>query len=157
VVRPTIPASIKPKESAMKKLYTAHAISIGGRAGHVETDDKRVSFDLTPSQSTTGTNPEQLFACGYAACFGSAIDAVAKKQYVETGDVTVKIDVDLNQDDDNGYFLAVTLDVTLAKLDKAQAEKLVQAAHQVCPYSKATRGNVEVTLKASGEPLPKAA
>ncbi len=141
----------------MKKLYTAHAASKGGRSGHVETDDKRLSFDLTPSTSATGTNPEQLFACGYSACFGSALDAVAKKQGVDASDATVKIDVDLNQDDKGGYFLAATLNVSLPSLDKAAAEKLVQAAHQVCPYSKATRGNIEVTLKANDQVLAKAA
>ena len=141
----------------MKNLYTAHAISTGGRSGHVETDDKRLAFDLTPSTSATGTNPEQLFACGYAACFGSAIDAVAKKQKLDTGTITVKVDVDLNQDDQGGYFLAATLNISAPSLDKAAAQSLIEAAHQVCPYSKATRGNIEVTLKVDGEALPKAA
>jgi len=141
----------------MKNLYTAHATSTGGRGGHVESDDKRVAFDLTPSASKTGTNPEQLFACGYAACFGSAIDAIAKKHNIVTGQVSVKIDVDLNQDDDGGYFLAAAINVSAPSLDKEAAERLVASAHKVCPYSKATRGNIEVTLKANDQPLAKAA
>ena len=140
-----------------KTLYTAHATSVGGRGGHVETDDKRVAFDLTPSNSKTGTNPEQLFACGYAACFGSALDAVAKKQNLQTGEITVQIDVALNQNDEGGFFLAATLNVSAPSLDKAAAEKLVATAHTVCPYSKATRGNIDVTLKVNDQLLPKAA
>lgn len=141
----------------MKNLYTAKAISTGGRSGHVETDDKRLAFDLTPSTSATGTNPEQLFACGYSACFGSAIDAVAKKKNIITGEVKVEASVALNQDDQGGYFLAATLNVSLHALDRGAAEQLVQAAHQVCPYSKATRGNIEVTLKVDDQPLSQAA
>jgi len=141
----------------MKKLYTAKATSKGGRGGHVETDDKRVVFDLTPFTSTTGTNPEQLFAAGYSACFGSAIDAVAKKEAIDVKDVAVTVSVDINQDEQGGYFLAATIDVALPTLAPAEAERLVQKAHQVCPYSKATRGNIEVTLKASGKELNKAA
>jgi len=141
----------------MKNLYTAKANSVGGRAGHVETDDKRLSFDLTPSNSKTGTNPEQLFACGYAACFGSALDAVAKKKGVQTGQASVQIDVELNQDDSGGYSLAATINVSLPNLDKAQAEQFVNDAHQICPYSKATRGNIPVTLKVDGAELAKAA
>jgi len=140
----------------MKTLYTAHATSIGGRKGHVETDDKRLSFDLTPSDSKTGTNPEQLFACGYAACFGSALDAVAKKQNLQTGQMTVAVAIDLNQDD-SGFFLGATLNVTIPSLDKGQAESLVHAAHALCPYSRATRGNIDVQLKVNDQPLSKAA
>jgi len=141
----------------MKKLYTATATSIGGRAGHVETDDKRLAFDLTPSESTTGTNPEQLFACGYSACFGSAVEAIAKKENITPGEVKVEISVDLNQDDKGGFFLAAIIRVTLDSLDAAAAERLVQKAHEVCPYSKATRGNIEVTLEVNGNALAKAA
>jgi len=141
----------------MKNLYTARATSTGGRSGHVETDDKRLAFDLTPSDSKTGTNPEQLFACGYAACFGSALDAVAKKRGFDTGKATVQVEVALNQDDKGGYFLAATLNVSAPHLTKVEAEELVQAAHHVCPYSKATRGNIEVTLKVNDQPLKQAA
>lgn len=141
----------------MKNLYTANAISKGGRAGHVETDDQRIALDLTPAYSATGTNPEQLFACGYAACFGSAIDAVAKKENIETGEVEVAVKIDLNQDEKGGYFLAATLNVSLPVLSKEEAERIVSKAHQVCPYSKATRGNIDVKLKVNDQPIAQAA
>lgn len=141
----------------MKKIYTAKATSIGGRKGHVETDDKRLSFDLTQSNSNTGTNPEQLFACGYCACFGSALEATAKKLNVDIIDAQVSIEVSLNQDDKSEFFLSVAIHVTLPSLDKTKAEKLVNDAHQICPYSKATRGNIDVTLKVNNQELSQAA
>lgn len=141
----------------MKNLYTAKATSKGGRGGHVETDDKRVAFDLTPFTSTTGTNPEQLFACGYAACFGSALDAVAKAEKLELGEATVSITVKLNMDDKGGYFLAAEIDVSLPELAQEEAQRIVSKAHHVCPYSKATRGNIDVKLSANSQPLAQAA
>lgn len=137
----------------MKNLYTAKAISTGGRTGHVETDDQRIAFDLTKFYSATGTNPEQLFACGYAACFGGALDMIAKKEKLEVGEVTVNIQIDLNEDDKGGYLLAATLDVELPMLSQADAERLVNKTHHVCPYSKATRGNIQVKLKANGQEI----
>lgn len=139
-----------------KNLYTAHAVSKGGRSGHVETDDKRLSFDLTPSDSKTGTNPEQLFACGYSACFGSAVDAVMKDMGLNAKGVSVAISIDLKQDD-KGYFLGAVIDVTIPDTDEVLAQQIVQKAHQKCPYSKATRGNIDVELKVSGKPVAKAA
>lgn len=135
-----------------KTLYTAKATSKGGRGGHVETDDKRLSFDLTPFTSTTGTNPEQLFASGWSACFGSALDAVAKKDGIALNDASVTVEATISQDDHGGYFLSAVIDVKLS-LDQAQATQLVQKAHHVCPYSKATRGNIDVQLKANGEAI----
>ena len=141
----------------MKTLYTAHANAKGGREGRAETDDKQVSVNFAaPGSGKTGTNPEQLFACGYAACFGSAVAHVAKLQKLEVGEVDVHADVNLNQDD-KGYFLSVELSVSLPTLDAKAAEKLVQDAHGVCPYSKAIRGNIEVKLKANGTDLKLAA
>jgi osmotically inducible protein OsmC len=141
----------------MKTLFTAHATSTGGRAGHVATDNGTLAFDLVAQNSDKkGTNPEELFACGYAACFGSALDAVAKSQKVETGTITVKSAVELNQEG-SGYFLGVTLNVHLEKLSGDAANKLVEAAHQVCPYSKATRGNIDVKLQVNEQPIAKAA
>lgn len=137
----------------MKTLYTASASASSGRDGHVATDDNRLSFDLSrPGQEGSGTNPEQLFACGYAACFGSAVAHVAKQEEVETGKVKVNTEVNLNQGD-KGFFLSVTLDVSLPEVDEATAGKLVKTAHTVCPYSKAITGNVDVTLKVNGKPL----
>lgn len=142
----------------MKDLYTANATCKGGRGGHVETDDKRVVFDLTPFTSTTGTNPEQLFACGYAACFGSAIDAIAKAEKIEVGEVTVHSTVTIHQDDNNsGYGLSVILDVSLPTVERSEAHRIVSKAHHVCPYSQATRGNIEVVLKVEGIALAQAA
>jgi len=136
----------------MKTLYTAHATAIAGRAGHAETDDKKISVDMSPPGSNgPGTNPEQLFACGYGACFGSAVMAVAKKKQVTVGEVKIQVDVNLNQDDDGGYFLSATLNATIGGVDDATAKDLVETAHHVCPYSKATRGNIEVTLNANGQ------
>lgn len=137
----------------MKNLYTTRATSKGGRKGHVESDDQRVAFDLTPAYSATGSNPEQLFACGYAACFGSAIEAVAKKDGNEIGGVEVTVQIDLNEDEKGGYFLAAAIDVSLPMLEKAEGEALVNKAHQVCPYSKATRGNIEVKLQVNGQAI----
>lgn len=142
----------------MKTLYTAHATAKGGREGRAETDDKQLAVHLaTPGGGKTGTNPEQLFACGYAACFGSAVQHVAKQRKVEVGLIEVHADVNLNQDNNNGYFLAVELNVAVAGVDSKTAEKLVQDAHNTCPYSKALRGNVEVRLKANGNDLRLAA
>lgn len=141
----------------MKTLYTAHATATGGRDGRAETDDKKVSLKISrPGSSGEGTNPEQLFAIGWGACFGSAVQFVAQQQKLDTGEVAVQADVNLNQDD-NGFFLSATLNVTVPNLDQAAAQKLVEAAHQVCPYSKATRGNIQVTLNANGAAVQKAA
>lgn len=135
----------------MKNLYTAHATATNGRDGKTETDDKRVSVKLSrPGSSGEGSNPEQLFAMGYAACFGSAVQYVAQLQKLNTGDVSVTADVGLNQDED-GFFLNVVLNVSTPNLDAATAQALVEKAHTVCPYSKATRGNIEVVLQANGQ------
>lgn len=142
----------------MKTLYTAHATTIAGREGHTETDDKKISLDLSPpGGNKPGSNPEQLFACGYSACFGSAIDAVAKRDKASVGEVKVQADVSLNVGDDGGYFLTVALNATLAGVDDAAAKQLVEKAHQICPYSKATRGNIEVVVKANGQSISKVA
>lgn len=142
----------------MKNLYTAHATTIGGRNGHSETNDKQLVLNLsTPGGNKPGTNPEQLFAAGYSACFGSAIEAVAKMQKTIVSEIKVEAEVSLNQDDKGGYFIAAVLNVTLAGVDDATAHKLVESAHQICPYSKATRGNIDVKLKVNDQPLAQAA
>lgn len=142
----------------MKTLYTAHATAIGGREGHAETDDKKLSVDFSsPVSGKPGTNPEQLFACGWGACFGGALAVVARMQKIDIGTPNIKVDVSLNQDDKGGYVLGGALNVSLPALDHATADKLVQAAHQVCPYSKLTHGKIEVTLRVNGQPLAKAA
>ena len=144
----------------MKTLFTAHSVAKGGRNGQSQTTDGKLSFNLSmpggPKKEGVTTNPEELFACGYAACFGSALEYVAGLQKVNAAGAEVKADVSLNQGD-TGFSLSVTLDVTLPELDAATAEKLVATAHTVCPYSKATKGNIEVTLKANSTPVAKAA
>jgi len=145
-----------------KNLYTAHATAIGGREGHAETDDKKVSVDFaTPGSGKAGTNPEQLFACGYGACFGGALAHVARLQKIDIGTPNIKVDVSLNQGDDGQgnltFSISAVLDVQLPALDAAAAEKLVATAHTVCPYSKATKGNIDVQLRVNSRPLSKAA
>lgn len=143
----------------MKTLYTAHATTLSGRAGHTETDDGKIRLDLTPPGGNgTGSNPEQLFACGYGACFGGAVEAVAKKEGVKlTAPVKVAATVSLHQDEENGFSISAQLDVTLEGVDTETARRIVEKAHHVCPYSKATRGNIEVALTANAEPVAKTA
>ena len=141
-----------------KTLYTAEAHVTGGRAeGHGKTSDGALEVDLRlPAElggQGGGTNPEQLFAVGYAACFEGAIGAVARRQKLEAGDVSIASKVSLHPNANRGFDLSVQLDVTLPSLDGDQAVELVKAAHQVCPYSNATRGNVPVTLTANGQPV----
>ncbi|MBN8543375.1 MAG: organic hydroperoxide resistance protein [Alphaproteobacteria bacterium] len=140
----------------MKKLYTAHATTTGGRDGLSKSDDGLINLKLARPGSGVGSNPEQLFAAGYSACFGSAVQYVAQLQKIETGEVSVTADVSLHQGDD-GFSISVVLNVSLPKLDAQAAQALVEKAHTVCPYSKATRGNIEVTLNANGQAVAKAA
>ncbi len=137
----------------MPVLYTAHVNVTGGREGKAESDDKKLSVTLSrPAPGGTGTNPEQLFAAGYAACFASAIAFVAGQKKMETGAINVQSEVTLNQND-GGFYLEAVLNFLLPSLDRETAEALVAEAHTVCPYSKATRGNVTVTLKVNGNPI----
>lgn len=132
----------------MKTLYTAHATTVAGRAGHTATDDKKIDLELSPPGSNgAGSNPEQLFACGYSACFGSAVDAVAKKEKADVKKVSIHADVSLHQDEEKGFFISVILDAELEGVDDATARHIVEKAHHVCPYSKATRGNIDVELR----------
>ena len=144
----------------MTVLFTAHATATSGRAGHTETDNKKISLDLSPPGGNgAGSNPEELFACGYGACFGGAVEAVAKQQGAKlSGPVVVKADVALNKDDAKGFYISVVLNATLPGVETVEAQKIVQEAHEkVCPYSKATRGNVDVTLQVDGQELKQAA
>lgn len=137
-----------------KALYTAHATSTGGRTGSTETSDGKIKLQLsTPKElggdSGPGTNPEQLFAAGYSACFIGAMKAVAaKKQIKLPGEVSIKADVSVGpMSGKSGAFgIAVAMAVSVPGMDRAEAEALVKAAHEVCPYSNATRGNIEVAF-----------
>ncbi len=130
-----------------KVLYTARAHTTGGRDGASRTDDGRLDVTLsTPGTSGTGTNPEQLFAAGYSACFIGAIKAVAGKQKISLPqDLSIDAEVDLGTIP-NAYGIAARLKVSLPGMDRAAAQALVDAAHQVCPYSNATRGNIDVQI-----------
>jgi osmotically inducible protein OsmC len=140
-------------------IYTAEAQVSGGRAeGHGRTSDGALEVDLRlPTEmggSGGGTNPEQLFAVGYAACFEGALGVVARRAKAETGDVSIDSKVSLSPDGKGGFVLGVELDVTLPGIsDSETAKELVHGAHAVCPYSNATRGNIEVALTANGEPV----
>jgi osmotically inducible protein OsmC len=140
-------------------LYTAKAHVTGGRAeGHGQTSDGQldVHLRLPPEMGGPGggTNPEELFAVGYAACFEGALGVVGRRAKAETGDAQIESAVSLSPNGQGGFQLSVALDVTLPSVsDGAEAIELVRAAHEVCPYSNATRGNIEVALTANGQPL----
>lgn len=140
-------------------LYTALAHVTGGRAeGHGRTSDGALEVDLRlPTEmggSGGGTNPEQLFAIGYAACFESAMGVAARRRRQEIADIAIDAKVMLLPTDERGFKLAVVLDVSLPSVpDPHEAMELVRAAHRVCPYSNATRGNVDVSLTANGRRL----
>jgi lipoyl-dependent peroxiredoxin len=141
-----------------KALYTAQAHVTGGRAnGHGRTSDGALDVDLRfPAElggEGGGTNPEELFAVGFASCFESAIGAVARRGKAETGDVAIDSKVMLYPTEERGFKLGVELDVSLPSVQDSAAVELVRAAHKVCPYSNATRGNIDVALRANGQPV----
>jgi Ohr subfamily peroxiredoxin len=138
-----------------KVIYTAEAHVVGGRAeGHGKTSDGALEVDLRlPAEmggEGGGTNPEQLFAVGYAACFEGAIGAVARRLKLEPGEVAIDSKVSLNPGPERTFVISVELDVTLPDVEGDDAVELVREAHKVCPYSNATRGNIDVTLTANG-------
>lgn len=140
-------------------LYTAEATVTGGRAeGHGRTSDGVLEVDLRSPKELGGegggTNPEQLFAIGYAACFEGAIGVVGRRMRAEVGDVSIDSQVKLMPTEDRRMELGVELHVSLPSVQDAErAKQIVATAHQVCPYSNATRGNVDVVLTANGEPV----
>ena len=137
-----------------KALYTAHATSTGGRTGTTESSDGAIKLALvTPKElggpGGVGANPEQLFAAGYSACFIGAMKAVAARQKIAlTSEVSVKADVSIGAmaGKPGAFGVAVAMAVSVPGMDRAAAQKLVNDAHEVCPYSNATRGNIDVTL-----------
>jgi Ohr subfamily peroxiredoxin len=140
-----------------KAIYTAQATVTGGRAqGHGATSDGALNVELrTPPEmggEGGGTNPEQLFAVGYAACFEGALGVIGRRERAEVGDVSIDSRVSLIPNENRGFDVAVELSVTLPQVtDPARAVAIVAAAHEVCPYSNATRGNIEVLLSANGQ------
>lgn len=141
---------LENEKTKVKKLYTASVTSIGGRNGSVKSSDGVLDLQVRLPKELGGsggafTNPEQLFAAGYAACFNSALQHVAREQKIKITS-TVKADVSIGPNDAGGFGLAVVLNVRVEGIDKEAIQKLVTTAHQVCPYSNATRNNIEVTL-----------
>lgn|SRR5690606_33003313 len=135
----------------MKTLYKASATTSGGRDGHVKTDDGLIDMKLSLAKGLGGkggnfTNPEQLFAAGYSACYGSALQVVAKKHKVDIGDFNVTATVGIGKTEDDDLQLSVILDSYLPGVDIETGEMLVNEAHEICPYSRATRDNIDVTL-----------
>ena len=139
----------------MKTLYTAVATATGGRTGRAESSDGILAVDLTIPKEMggtggAGTNPEQLFAAGYAACFGSALDYLATQRKIDTGKVSVMAKVGVGPNDTGSFSLSAALTVEVPALSQADAEALVHDAHQVCPYSNAIKGNIDVALSVRG-------
>jgi len=138
-----------------KALYTAEAHVTGGRvAGHGRTSDGALEVDIRiPTElggEGGGTNPEQLFAVGYAACFESAMETIARRRKLDPGEVGIDSKVMLTTGEERSFTIAAELHVTMSALTGEDAVELVRAAHRVCPYSNATRGNIEVVLTANG-------
>lgn len=136
----------------MKKLYAASSTAVGGRKGHVTTDDKKIDMELSVPKGLggdggQGTNPEQLFGSAYAACFGGAIQMVAESEKVKLGDeMSVTANIQIGKTEQGNLQLKAILDCYLPGVDVETGEALVNKAHEVCPYSRATRDNITVTL-----------
>jgi Ohr subfamily peroxiredoxin len=135
----------------MKSLYTAKAKATGGRNGHVKSSDGVLDVDMRSPKEMGGPegnylNPEILFAAGYAACFDSALNMIIKTEKVQAGTTSVTAEVSIGKLDNGGYGLGVILLIEIPEVDKAVAQELANKAHQVCPYSNATRGNIDVQL-----------
>lgn len=135
----------------MESLYTAHATATGGRNGHVKTEDGLLDADVRIPKGMGGPggeylNPELLFAAGYAACFDGALNLVIRQERVKAGMTSITSHVSIGKLDNGGLGLAVTLEAEIPDVERSVAEELMKKAHQVCPYSNATRGNIEVKL-----------
>ena len=147
-------------ENSIKPLVTAVAHSTGGRDGHAETTDQSVSVNLSVPTAMGGkglpdtTTPEHLFACGYAACFGGAVDFVASKRKKDASDARVNCEVSVGPREGGGFGIAVAMAVDLPKLAQEEAAALVTEAHEeICPYSHATRGNIDIAFTVNGQAL----
>ena len=135
----------------MKTLYTAEATATGGRNGHVKSSNGILDVQVRMPRSLGGVNddfanPEMLFAAGYAACFDSALNLVIKQESITTGETSVSAKISIGQLENGGFGLAGELAVNVPSVSQEKAQQLVEKAHQVCPYSNATRGNIEIKL-----------
>ena len=139
----------------MEKLYTVSATSTGGRNGKVTTSDGILDLELKSPKEMGGpggaTNPEALFAAGYSACFNGALNLAARLKKVRVGETRVKISVTLGKDDRGNFRLGALIEATVPGVDPAKAEELVADAHNICPYSRATRGNIDLEIRAKAE------
>jgi len=138
----------------MKTLYTTAATATGGRDGNVKSENGILDLEVRMPKALGGSsddfaNPEMLFAAGYSACFDSALNLVIKKEKVATGETSVTAKVSIGQIDNGGFGLAVELHANIPGVTIDQAQELIEKAHQICPYSNATRGNIEVNLTVS--------
>jgi osmotically inducible protein OsmC len=138
----------------IEKLYTAEATARGARAGHVKSSDGVLDLNLRIPKEMGGpggaySNPEQLFAAGYAACFDGALNLAIRNVNVKTGETSVTAQVSIGSNGQGGFGLAVELTAHIPGVDQAQADSLVAEAHQICPYSNATRGNIDVAITAT--------
>lgn len=138
----------------MKKLYETQATVTGGRSGHVKSENGVLDLQVRPPKALGGanddfTNPEMLFAAGYSACFDSALNLVIKQKRITTGETSVTAKVAIGQLENGGYGLAAELHANIPGVTLEQAQELIETAHQVCPYSNATRGNMDVKLTVS--------
>ena len=145
-----------------RSLYTAEATAVGGREGQARTSDGRLDVELdVPAEMEgsggPGTNPEQLFAAGYAACFQSSMARVAARRNLDLTGSSVTAQVGIGPAREGGFGLAVALDLYAPGLNRPQAAELMVQAHQLCPYSRATRGNIDVRLSVAGRPIERAA
>ena len=138
-----------------KPIYTAEATVTGGReGGHGRTSDGSLEVELQPPTRGGGTNPEQLFAIGLAACFQQAVIVVSRRARADVGDMSIDAEVSLLAEADRTYTIAAQLDISLPSVDDLDAaKKIIAEAHRVCPYSNATRGNIDVTLIVNGAPV----
>lgn len=135
----------------IEKLYTATASATGGRNGHVKSSDGVLDLDVRTPRELGGsggayTNPEQLFAAGYAACFDSALSLVIRTEKIPAGETKVTAKVSIGKNSQGGFGLSVVLEVSIPGVTPEQAKSLTEKAHQICPYSSATRNNIEVEL-----------
>lgn len=134
----------------MKIFYKTRATAVGGRSGRTSLDDGSLALDLAlPGSGQIGANPEQLFAMGYAACFDNALPVAAKQLKLEPGATKTSVEVGIGQTAEGGYALDIDLYVEIQGLNEVDAHHLVEKTHQVCPYSNATRGNIDVRLHVS--------
>ena|SRR6218665_171040 len=138
----------------MKTLYTTRVTAKGGRNGQVKSENAVLDLEVRMPKALGGasddfTNPEMLFAAGYAACFDSALNLIISKSKIQTGETSVAAKVSIGQNEDGGFGLAAELDVNIPGVSIEKAQELTQKAHQICPYSNATRSNLEVKLSVS--------